>query len=122
MRFPRLFLLLSCLTWCAGAQDALKPKDVKEIGKGGSSAIPRLRELLKSGDRDVRAEVVRQLTEIGPPNNLDPLVEATHDSDGDVQMLATDGLVNFYLPGYVKTGIGGKFSKVTTSVKGRFTD
>ena len=122
MRLSRLFLVLCCAALCAGAQDVLKPKDVKEIGKGGSSAIPRLRELLKSGDRDVREEVVRQLTEIGPPNSLDPLIEATHDSDGDVQILATDGLVNFYLPGYVKTGIGGKLSKVTTGVKGRFTD
>ena len=37
-------------------------------------------------------------------------------------MLATDGLVNFYLPGYVKHGVGGTFERVGTSIKSRFTD
>src|SRR5262249_20680015 len=82
---------------------------------------PRLQELLKSPDRNIRAEAVRQITEIGPPRSLDPLIEATRDNDPEVQMLAADGLVNFYLPGYVKTGIGGSFSKFATRVKGRFT-
>lgn len=104
------------------AQEVIKPKDVREIGKGGSKAIPRLRELLKNPDRDIRAEAVKQITEIGPPNSLDPLIEASRDNEPPVQILATDGLVNFYLPGYVKTGIGGTFSKMTTSVKSRFTD
>ncbi len=122
MRLLRLLLFLSCVIWCVGAQEVIKPKDVREIGKGGSNAIPRLRELLKNPDRDIRAEAVKQITEIGPPNSLDPLIEATRDNEPAVQILATDGLVNFYLPGYVKTGIGGTFSKMTTSVKGRFTD
>src|SRR5262249_45025269 len=38
------------------------------------------------------------------------------------QIRATDGLVNFYLPGYVKTGIAASISRVSTSIKGRFTD
>jgi HEAT repeat protein len=122
MRLLRLLLFLSCVVWRLGAQEVIKPKDVREIGKGGSKAIPRLRELLKNPDRDIRAEAVKQITEIGPPNSLDPLIEATRDNEPPVQILATDGLVNFYMPGYVKTGIGGTFSKMTTSVKSRFTD
>ena len=39
-----------------------------------------------------------------------------------MQILATDGLVNFYMPGYVKTGIGGSFSRGITGIKGKFTD
>jgi len=39
-----------------------------------------------------------------------------------VQIRATDGLVNFYLPGYVKTGLSASLSRVGTSIKGRFTD
>jgi HEAT repeat protein len=122
MRLPRFLLLLSAVVLGAAAQDAVRPKDVKEVAKGGSSAIPRLQEFLKNSDRDVRAEAVRQITEIGPPRSLDPLIEATRDNDTGVQMLATDGLVNFYMPGYVKTGIGGAFSRVSTGVKGKFTD
>jgi HEAT repeat protein len=122
MRLLRFSIWVSCLIVGAAAQDVVKPKDVREIAKAGSSAIPRLQELLKNSDRDIRAEAVKQITEIGPPRSLDPLIEATRDNDPGVQMLATDGLVNFYLPGYVKTGIGGSLSRVGGSIKGRFTD
>src|SRR5689334_10339501 len=78
-----------------------RPKDVREIGKGGSSAIPRLQELLKDPNVDVRVEVVKQLTDIGTQRSIDPLLQATSDNDPEVQVRAVDGLVNFYLPGYV---------------------
>ena len=70
----------------------------------------------------MRVEAVKQITEIGPPRSLDPLILATHDNDPEVQILATDGIVNFYMPGYVKTGITAPLRKVGTSLKGRFTD
>jgi HEAT repeat protein len=37
-------------------------------------------------------------------------------------MLATDGLVNFYLPGYVKNGLAGTLRLVGNSLKAKFTD
>src|SRR5215472_6458187 len=104
------------------AQQAVRPKDVRDAAKAGSSAIPRLQEFLKDPSVDVRVEAVRQITEIGPPRSLDPLVLATRDNDAEVQILATDGIVNFYLPGYVKTGLGASLKRVGTSIKGRFTD
>jgi len=104
------------------AQKPTQPKDVREIAKNGSTAIPRLQELLRDPNPDVRAEVVKQLTEIGTGRSLDPLILATTDRDVRVQMLATDGLVNFYLPGYVKTGLSGTLHAVGTSLKARFTD
>ena len=39
-----------------------------------------------------------------------------------MQIRATDGLVNFYLPGYVQTGIGASLKRVGTGIKGHFTD
>jgi HEAT repeat protein len=39
-----------------------------------------------------------------------------------VQIRATDGLVNFYLPGYVKTGLGASLKRVGGSIKAKFTD
>jgi len=39
-----------------------------------------------------------------------------------VQIRATDGLVNFYLPGYIKTGMTASLRRVGTSIKGKFTD
>jgi HEAT repeat protein len=108
----------------AGFGDAqeVRPKDVREIAKPGSSAIPRLQEMLKNPSREVRLEVVKQLTDIGTQRSLDPLIQATSDNDPEVQLRATDGLVNFYLPGYVQSGLGGSLRRVGTSIKGKFTD
>lgn len=113
--------LLFCCAAFAAAQD-LRPKDVREIGKGGTSAIPRLQELLKNPSRDIRVEAVKQLTEIGTQRSLDPLIEATKDNDPEVQVRAAEGLVNFYYPGYVDTGFGASIKRFGTSIKGKFTD
>ena len=103
------------------AQD-IRPKDVREMAKGGSNAIPKLQDLLKNSDPDIRSEAVKAITEIGTQRSLDPLILATEDNDPEVQIRATDGLVNFYLPGYVQTGIGASIKRVGGSIKGRFTD
>ena len=103
------------------AQD-VRPKDVREIAKAGSSAIPRLQELLANPDAGVRIEAVRQIAEIGTAASLDALILATRDNDPEVQIRATDGLVNFYLPGYLKTGIEASVRRVGSSIRGRFTD
>jgi HEAT repeat protein len=122
MGLCRASLLAALTVGLLAGQQPVRPKDVREIGKAGSSALPRLQELLKDPDRDVRAETVKQITEIGPPRSLDPLILATQDNDAEVQMLATDGIVNFYMPGYVKTGITAPIRKVGNSLKGKFTD
>jgi HEAT repeat protein len=103
------------------AQD-VRPKDVREIGKAGQAALPRLQELLKNPSVDVRVEAVKQITSIGGLKSLDALVQACHDNDAEVQIHATDGLVNFYLPGYVQSGFGASVKRVGTSIKGHFTD
>ncbi|MGA3042641.1 MAG: HEAT repeat domain-containing protein, partial [Bryobacteraceae bacterium] len=120
--------LLLCVSLCpavpAHAQDsaALRPKDVREMGKGGVEAIPKLAALETSPDFEIRLEAVKQISEIGTQHSLDPLLQATHDSDAEIQIRATDGLVNFYLPGYLKTGFASSVRRVGTSIKGRFTD
>jgi len=95
-----------------------RPKDVREMAKGGSNAIPQLQALLKNPDLDVRIEAVKSIVDIGTQRSLDPLIEATRDSDAEVQIRATDGLVNFYLPGYVRTGLGAKLQRVGKGNKG----
>lgn len=110
-----------CFAATLTAQE-VRPKDVKEIGKGGSNAIPRLQELLKNPSRDVRVEATKQLGDIGTARSIDPLIEATKDNDAEVQLRATDGLVNFYLPGYLQTGFAASIKRVGTSIKSKFTD
>ncbi|MGD0360727.1 MAG: HEAT repeat domain-containing protein [Bryobacteraceae bacterium] len=120
---PVPFLL--CLSFCltAQAQDAaLRPKDVREMGKGGANAIPKLAALLTNADLEIRLEAVKQIADIDTQYSLDPLVTASRDSDAEIQIRATDGLVNFYLPGYLKTGFGASLRRAGTSIKGHFTD
>jgi HEAT repeat protein len=114
----RFYLLAFALIAAAAAQD-VRPKDVREIGKAGSGAIPRLTELLKNPNTDVRVEAVKQLTDA---RALDALILATRDNEAEVQIQATDGLVNFYLPGYVQTGFGSSIKRIGGSIKGKFTD
>jgi HEAT repeat protein len=115
-------ILVLVLALAASAQQGVRPKDVREAAKAGPSAMPKLQEYLKDPNVDVRLEAVKQITEIGPPRSLDPLLEATRDNDPEVLIAATDGLVNFYLPGYVKTGMTASLRRVGGSIKGRFTD
>ena len=117
----RLCLIALALIATLAAQE-VRPKDVREAAKAGSSALPKLQEFLKNPDVEVRVEAVKQITEIGTARSLDPLILATQDNDPEVQIRATDGLVNFYLPGYVKTGFASSVKRVGTSIKGKFTD
>src|SRR5579859_5015794 len=96
----------------ASAQETLRPKDVRNLAKQGSSALPRLQELLRNPDLDIRTEAVKAITEIGTQGSLAPLIQATADNDPEIQIRATDGLVNFYLPGYVQNGFGASIKRV----------
>src|SRR4051794_26024372 len=117
MRFCRTLLLLTAALSLLSAQD-VRPKDVREIAKAGSSAIPKLQALLKNPSLEVRIETVKQVTEIGTQYSIGPLVLATKDNDPEVQIRACDGLVNFYLPGYVQNGFASSIRRVGTNIKG----
>src|SRR5436309_7637639 len=121
MRLNPVALLLLVCALAIPAQD-VRPKDVREIGKGGSVALPRLGELLKHPDTAIRVEAVRQITDIGTLSSLDLLIQASRDNDPEVQMRAIDGLVNFYVPGYVRSGIAASITRVGAGIRSRFTD
>ncbi len=106
------------------AQDDPKQrvKVVRDLGKGGSEAIEKIEPYLSDAVLDVRVEAVKAIAEIGTQRSLDPLIKACSDSDPEIQIRATDGLVNFYLPGYAKTGLAASFKRIGTSIKSKFTD
>jgi len=122
MRVYAAWFLVFLAAAFAFGQETLRPKDVREIARAGSTAIPKLQELLSYPSVDVREEAVRQITEIGPPHSLNPLIQAARDTDPGVQLLAADGIVNFYLPGYVKHGVSGTLERVGAGIKSRFID
>src|SRR5260370_3665744 len=104
------------------AQESLRAKDVRNLDKQGSSALPGLQELLRNPELDIRIEAVKAITEVGTPGSLAPLIQASADNDPEVQIRAADGLVNFYLPGYVQRGLSASIKRVGTAIKGKFTD
>ena len=110
----------------ATAQDAADPKQraraVRDLAKQGEEAIPRIAPYIGDSDLTVRIEAAKALVEIGGPKTLDALVRATADNDAEVQIRVTDGIVNVYLPGYVKTGLSGTLSRAGNVVKAKFTD
>jgi len=80
--------------------------------------MPLIAKYLKDPDTDVREEAVKAIIKIGTQYSLDPLIEATHDNDASIQSQAVDGLVNFYLPGYVTTGgLSHTFTRVGRRIK-----
>ncbi len=122
------WMLCGCLliaSHCLTAQDDAKQraKAVRELGKGaGSESIPKLEPYLADVDLDVRREAVKAIVDIGTQRSLDALIKAAADNDPEIQIRATDGLVNFYLPGYIQTGMTASLRRVGTSIKSKFTD
>lgn len=113
----RVLLLASVLS--AAAQT---PKDVRLTAKQGASALPKLQSYLKNPDNKIRDEAVKGIIDIGTSGSVDLLIQATHDNDENIQIRATDGLVNFYLPGYVPSGMTAPIKRASSSIKARFGD
>jgi HEAT repeat protein len=116
------------LTFALIASFAFAQQDVKQrvraahdLAKQGEDAIPKLMPYVGDIDISVRIEAVKALDEIGGPKTVDPLVKLVTDPDPEIEVRATDGLVNVYLPGYLKTGLSGSLQRVGTSIKTKFT-
>ena len=130
-RFTLLFLstILTFAQAPAGPQQAAAQGDtkqrvraVRDMAGQGQEAIATIAPYLHDIDLSVRLEAVKALDEIGGPKTVDALVEAARDDDPEMQIRATDGLVNVYLPGYLKTGISGSVSRAGNSIRAKFTD
>jgi HEAT repeat protein len=115
--------LASCLY--AQADNGGTPKErasrVRDLSKKGVTVIPMLAGYLHDPAREVRVEAVKAIVRIDTNSSLDPLVEATHDKDEDVQIRATDGLVNHYVPGYVARGLTGPLTRGVRGMKSFFS-
>jgi len=116
MRPSVILLCLIAVTTCF----AQGPKDVRAAAKQGN--VTTVAGYLNSASVDTRIETVKQLTILGGKDTIDPLIRATKDPDPEMQIRATDGLVNYYLPGYVKTGLGSSVIRAGASIKSKFND
>lgn len=117
-RLTAIGLVLTCFAH-AQTEDGYNTKErilrIRELAKKNGAALPVLTQYLADPNRDIRIEAVQAIVKIDTERSLDPLVQATHDKDEDVAIRATDGLVNFYLPGYVAKG--GRTGSLTRGVR-----
>jgi HEAT repeat protein len=117
--------LILCLFTALGqtADNKQRIKAIRDLGKAGSESIPRLEPNLSDPAPEIRLEAVSAIVEIGTASSIAPLVAAIADKDPEVQIRATDGLVNFYSPGYVKTaGMSGSIKRVGSAIRSKFSD
>jgi len=116
--------LVTDLAFCQApaADTKQRVRAVRDFAKQGSEAVPNIAPYISDPDWNVRVEATKALVEIGGPKTVDPLVRATADNDPEIQIRATDGLVNVYLPGYSKTGMSGTLQRAGNTIKGKFSD
>jgi HEAT repeat protein len=118
-----LFLLAGALAFSQIQGDTKqRVRAAHDLGRQGEQGIPKLAPYVTDTDLSVRVEAVKSLTDIGGPKTVDLLVQAAKDTDPEIQIRAIDGMVNVYLPGFMKTGISGSLQRVGDSVKAKFTD
>lgn len=119
-------LLLFSICLFAFSQNQLDTKQrvrtVHDLAHQGFDAIPKIAPYVSDPDLGVRIEAVKALVDIGGPKTVDPLVKACADPDPEIEIRATDGLVNAYLPGYAKTGMSGALQRTGNVIKGKFGD
>ena len=71
---------------------------------------------------DVRQAVVVSLIKLSGQACIPGLIDATRDANASIQSMAVDGLVNQYIPDYVKFGILNSIKSFGANLKGRFAE
>lgn len=100
-----------------------RERAVRQLGESGNPAyVSALAGVVKDPDDKVRMAAVRSLIRLGTEASLAPLCQAVQDALPEIRYLALDGIVNFYLPGFVDTGFGGFFRSVGQRVGNMFSD
>lgn len=117
-----LLALLAGAALFAQEDSKQKIRYLRDLGRQGSPAIERIAPYLNDADPEVRREAVKALVQIGTLRSLDPLVLACRDNDPEVQIRAVDGIINFYLPGYVARGLSATLRRAGNLITGRWSD
>src|SRR5579875_1451264 len=128
LSFVRTAACVLCLVSALAAQSEdgytsnQRIQRIRELAKRDSLAIPTLAGYLSDPNRDIRIEAVKAIVKLDTERSLEPLAKATHDSDSEVEIRATDGLINYYVPGYVvKGGLSGYLTRGVRQMKTFFS-
>ena len=112
--------------WEAGLS-APKPgaraKAARQLGEApdGYRYLDRLAPLLEDDAEEVRLAAVQALIRIRAIEAHPLMIQAAADLSPQVQSLAIDGLVDFYVPGYAKAGRMGSILSFASSLKEKFS-
>ncbi len=120
MKRTRFFFFALFLSLAAAGFGQTTAKTLKEYAKEGDDGIPKLVPFLTAPDVATRIEAVKGLVEIGGPKTIDPLISATRDNDAEIQIRASEGLINAYLPGYLRNGVSATLLRAGDAVRARF--
>jgi HEAT repeat protein len=108
--------LLSAQT-AAPADPKQRAASARDAAKQGVDGIPVLTTLSRDASIEVRVEAVKQLNTVGGPRTLNALTVAANDADPEVQMHAIDGLINIFLPGYLKSGLARATTRTPDGIR-----
>lgn len=118
-----LCLLASASLWAQNEEQFTakqRIQRIRDLGRRHADAIPALAAYLSDSDREIRVEALKVIVKIGGDESLTPLIKATADSDSEVQIRATDGIINHYVPGYVASGLTGPVTRGLRQAKSVF--
>ncbi len=95
---------------------------IRDLGKRNASVLPTLAGYLSDPNSDIRIEAVKAIVRIDTAASVDPLVTAARDKEPEVEIRATDGIVNAYVPGYVaRAGLTGSITRGVRQMKSFFS-
>ncbi len=113
-------------SWEAGLSDSDPRKRIRATrelaaAENGFRHVALLAPLLQDDSEEVRAAAIVALIRVRSIDAQPLLIGATEDPSPRVQSLAVDGLVDFYMPGYVKLGRVASITSFGSSLRDRFS-
>ena len=115
-------LLLTVTQLSAQTDPKTRIASARDAAKQGIDGIPVLTTLASDAAPEVRLEAAKQLNSISGPRTMPALTVLANDADPEVQMHALDGLVNIFVPGYLKSGVARATSRTADGIKVKFND
>jgi HEAT repeat protein len=127
VRLTTIFLLSITLvaaqpTPPASSDPRERIRTIRELGKLGDEGIAGIAAHIPDPTAEVRVEVVKTLNSIGGPRTIPSLARLSADADAEVQIHAVDGLINVFVPGYLKSGIARATTRSGDAIRVKFND
>ncbi|MEP7354578.1 MAG: HEAT repeat domain-containing protein [Acidobacteriota bacterium] len=98
----------------------IKIRAIRALADRGEDGLAAIAAYANDPSIDVRVEMVKRIAEIGGPRVQPALLRILRDPDPEIQIRATDGLVNIYLPGYLKTSVSRNLARTKDGVRVSF--